>query len=786
MIPHDCKRLAEVDFPIAAVSKQAAREKSIRHGHPSTLHLWWARRPLASCRAILLTLLLPDPSDALCPVEFKRKAREILRPVPGRVGETDQELRAALLRFIGDFADWDHASNATFLETGRQLIKAAQSNEIPLIVDPFAGGGSIPLEALRLGCDAFASDLNPISCMILKTMLEDIPRFDGSLAKELRRVGGEIKQQVERELFKLYPRDSDGSTPVAYLWARTVQCESPSCGAEIPLLRSLWLCKRANHRRALRTVIRRSTKSLPTIDFQIVQPQRESEVEKGTVRRAKATCPACNYVLAPERLRAQLSQHKGGTDVVFDEKGRRIGGARLVAVVTTKPGQPGWHYRIPNSEDYVCIRDAHLATEARLQDWKKSGQQGLPPFPHEPVGRVPVPFGVINVWVYGMSQWSHLYTKRQQLVLQKLCELVSQVPSNHSDALRAALAMVLGRCADYSSSGVVWAQSGEFVAHTFGRQALPFVWDFAEPVLSADTSGNLEGAIDWVARVIEAWPGSEPGSVQSADAAAHTLPDEVASVWFTDPPYYDSVPYSYLSDYFYVWLKRALPRQFSEELTPKKNEIVAYVDSSKNGKIPYEVYEERMGLAFSEGRRILRANGIGAVVFAHKTTEGWEALLSGLVHGRWTITASWPIATERPGRLRSQNSAALGSSIHLICRPRPDTAEIGDWAEVLRELPSRVADWMARLESEGVRGADLVFACIGPALEIFSRYSRVETADGREVPLGGDPEARDPAKRGYLAYVWEVVGRAALQQVLGTAEAQARTAVQARLKKIRV
>jgi adenine-specific DNA methylase len=230
MIPKECKRLAEVDFPIAVVSRHAVREKSIRHGHPSTLHLWWARRPLASCRAMLLGLLLPDPCDKLCPPDFKKKAREVFKPIPGvvTIGPTDQDLRQALLKFIGDFANWDLAADLGYLEAARQLVKAAHPEETPLVVDPFAGGGPIPLEALRLGCFAFASDLNPVACLIEKVLLEDIPRHGPDLAEELRRVGAEVKKAAEKELSQFYPVDADGARPIAYLWARTVRCETPT------------------------------------------------------------------------------------------------------------------------------------------------------------------------------------------------------------------------------------------------------------------------------------------------------------------------------------------------------------------------------------------------------------------------------------------------------------------------------------------------------------------------------------------------------------------------------
>lgn len=267
-------------------------------------------------------------------------------------------------------------------------------------------------------------------------------------------------------------------------------------------------------------------------------------------------------------------------------------------------------------------------------------------------------------------------------------------------------------------------------------------------------------------------------------ACESPLPDDAASVWFTDPPYYDAVPYAALSDFFFVWLKRALPKDLlfrgpfdeSNLLTPKIREIVLdeVAQSAIGGFKDRIFFESKVSVAFAEGRRVLNDDGIGSVVFAHKTTEGWEALSSGMIKGGWTITGSWPISTERPGRLRAQDSAALATSVHLICRPRPEGADIGDWAEVLSDLPNRIGEWMERLSAEGVRGADLVFAGIGPAMEIYSRHSRVEDAEGREIPLGGDPEASEPHKRGFLAYVWEIVGRTALSQVLGTAEARAR------------
>lgn len=779
VIPKSCKRLAEVDFPIAVVSRHSAREKSIRHGHPSTLHLWWARRPLAACRSMLLALLLPDPCDEHCPAEFKKKARALLPSIQGEPGPKDIDLRNALLRFIGDFANWDLAANPRYLEVGRGLVKAAHGEETPLVVDPFAGGGSIPLEALRLGCEAFASDLNPVACLILKVMLEDIPRHGLKLAEELRRAGAEIKKQAEKELGQYYPPDPDGSTPIGYLWARTVTCESPNCGAEIPLVRSFWLCKKPGRFRALKYEVKQPRGKSPYVDFEVFAPKSEKEIAPGTVKNARATCVVCERVLAPERLRAQLTKDRGGTDVVFDKTGDRIGGAKLLAVITVKTDRAGRQYRPAAPRDYEPIRRAQKAV-AKLANQKLS--ENLSSIPDESISAIrpsPNARGLSAVTRYGMSTFADLFAARQKVALSTFATAITR----SSERTQRSLAAALSRSVDYGSSLVRWVQHGEFLGNTFTRQAAAVVWDFCEGNPLSESTGGYSGALNWVASVIENGIGSHAGQVHRADACEIPLPDESADCYFTDPPYYDAIPYADLSDFFFVWLKRVPsltpdlrdPYEPANPLTPKARECVwnqahLWDGRAKDGKF----FELRIEQSFREGRRVLRESGIGAVVFAHQTTEGWEALLAGLVRGKWTITASWPIATEMAARARARENASLATSIHLVCRPRPEEAGVGDWADVLRELPNRIADWMERLSSEGVRGADLVFACIGPAMEIYSRYSKVEDAEGREVPLGGDPEASEPHKRGFLAYVWEIVGRTALGQVLGTAEARAR------------
>ena len=774
MIPRECKRLAEVDFPIAEVSKHAAREKSIRHGHPSTLHLWWARRPLASSRAVLMALLLPDPCDEHCPEAFKKKARRILLGMHGRPQgwtatiEPDEGLRRIILQFIADFANWDNAAKCAYLDVSRALVRAAHGEEPPLVVDPFAGGGSIPLEALRLGCEAFASDLNPVAYLILKVMLEDIPRHGPTLAEDLRRVGAEIKQQAKKDLVDLYPTDPDGATPIAYLWARTVRCESPNCGAEIPLMRSFWLCKKATRKRALQYRVEQPEGIPPRVEFEVFEPKANEEVHTGTVTRAKATCVCCGAVLPPGRVRTQLAAQRGGADAVFDKEGRRTGGARMTAVVTLKAGQPGRHYRLPTSADYEAVHKAQARVAQMLEEWESGGKQGLCPVPDEPLP----PIGTLGFRVqrYGMLQWGDLFTARQKVALVELAGLIRETEQTDS---RESSALALSKLSELACSICAWEPIAECTRHVFGRQAIPIAWDFGEGVLTSSSSGSFQVSLGNTASGLDAVGSlAAAASPQIADATNHPLPDQTAGIWFTDPPYYDAIPYSDLSDFFLVWLKRTLPDHailadpFNPDnpLSPKAAEAVQ--DETKqaaDGPKDRGWFEETMAKAFAEGRRVLEKDGVGSVVFAHKTTEGWEALLSGMIRGGWTITGSWPIATEMASRLRARDSAALATSVHLICRPRPQDAPVGDWSDVLRELPSRVSDWMERLQGEGIRGADLVFACIGPSLEIFSRYRAVETAEGHEVGLPG-----------YLEKVWEVVGRAALEQVLGTAEAQAR------------
>ncbi|MCX5669697.1 MAG: DUF1156 domain-containing protein [Planctomycetota bacterium] len=782
MIPKECKRLAEVDFPIAVVGKHSLAEKARRFGTPHQLHLWWAWRPLAACRAMLLALLLPDPCDPHCPAEFKKKARTLLSRTQGEIDPDDMGLRKSLLGFIGDFANWDNSSHPVYMEVGRGLVQAAHKGQPPLVVDSFAGGGSIPLEAIRLGCDAFASDLNPVASLIQEVKLDDLQRYGPALAERLLQDASRLGEAVEARLRHIYPLDPDGARPIAYLWARTVRCEAPNCGAEIPLVRSFWLSKKASRKRALRHKVVRPRGDVPRVEFEIFEPKKDGDVPPSTVSRAKATCPCCSTstqqtVLLADRVRAQLAAQHGGADVVFDAKGNRVGGARLLAVVTVKLGETGRKYRIASPRDYAAI---HAAMKVLQKAAARKLPGGLSPVPDEPLP----PIGTLGFRVqrYGMLQWGDLFTARQKVALIGIIETLGPMVSSEA---RELLALCVSKLAERNNSICDWMVGVECPGHLYTQQVIPPAWDFAESVPLGDSSGSLSLVLEnTVTNAISCFAGTgRSADVHLADATALGLPDMAGDVFFTDPPYYDAVPYSDLSDFFFVWLKRMLPGHPllkdpfdpANPLTPKTREAVQDETKQFDGHPKDRAFfEETMGRAFAEGRRLLKEDGIGCVVFAHKTTEGWEALLTGMISGGWVVTGSWPITTERSARMRARDSAALATSVHLVCRPRPEDAPVGDWNDVFRELPRRVGNWMERLQEEGVRGADLVFACIGPALEIYSRYSKVEDPQGREIPLGADPEASEPHKRGFLAYVWETVGRVALQTILGTAEAKAR------------
>ena len=691
--------------------------------------------------------------------------------------DDDLELRGALLDFIADFANWDNSTVHEFIETSRALTQAAHEalggahETRPLVVDPFAGGGSIPLEALRVGADTFASDLNPVAVILNKVVLEYIPKYGISLVEQMLKWGDWVRREVEKELSYFYPEGNDGATPIAYLWSRTIRCEGPGCGAEVPLIRSLWLAKKSIRPVALQLVP--NHKAL-CVDYRIIIKQGESWVYQddpnikidnpkfdGTIKRGSATCPFCGYTLPITRVRQQLKHRHGGAD-----------DARLLCVVTTRPDEQGRSYRLPDDNDFVGIQRA----KNKLLQWKDENGEELSLIPNEPISLNEI--RRISVPLYGMVNWGELFSIRQNLALATIARKVKTISEKAGGdpvaiAVQTLLSLALDRHADYNSSICRWVPAGEFIGNTFGRQAIPMIWDFCEVSPLSASTGGFYGACEWVVNVVkrEANSNSVKGHVEIASAASHPLPSDSADAFISDPPYYDSVPYAYLSDFFYMRLKRSIgmifPDLFSYYEVPKEDEIVVdrpHKLSSSNKSI--EFYESELTKAFAEGRRVLRPEGVGTIVFASKTTASWEAILKAIVDAGWIITGSWPIDTEMEARIAAQGQARLASSVHLVCRPRenPDgsvqTDEIGDWREVLQELPHRIHKWMPRLANEGVVGADAIFACLGPALEIFSRYSHVEKTSGEVVTL-----------REYLEQVWAAVSKEALSMIFTGADA---------------
>jgi putative DNA methylase len=763
------RRLIETDeMPIGLISEHARKDQNVRKGHLHTLHVWWATRPLAACRAVLMATLLPDPTDEQCPEAFRREAREVLRSFTGRDLSEPAALRQALLDFIGHFAAWENSAHRACVEAARRLVRAAHPESPPLVVDPFAGIGSIPFEALRIGADAFAGDLNPVAVLLNKVALEYLPTYGLRLAEAVRKWGRWVRERATEELRPYYPLESDGSEPLAYLWARTIRCEGPGCGAEVPMVGLLWLSRKEKQRVALRY---RGDKSRKEVVFEIFHPKAESEVQPPIVQRFSVTCPICGYTTPYARVREQIRARRGGTQ-----------DARMIAVITLKPdGSRG--FRLATEEDVAVAERA--AEELARREREHPGP--LPLVPDEPF---PDWYSrAFSPGLWNIKTWGDLFTPRQALALATFVRLVreayEQVREETGDpgfarAVATCLAVAVSNLVHYSSAISFYALDHMISAFVQGS-GLPMRPDFAEAdPLMPKLVGGFDYALERVAQVLEreGGQGSRPGTVRQGSATALPLPDGFAPYVVTDPPYYAAVPYADLSDFCYVWLKRMLydlhPDIFRTPLTPKDEEIIAYyVQPTSRQPKDNEFFERKMKEALAECRRVLWPDGLSVVLFAHKGTAGWEAMLNALVRAGWTVTASWPIETERGARMRAKDSAVLASSVFLVCRPRPEGAGVGDWRRVLAEMNRKVAEWLPRLEAEGIHGADAIFSCLGPALEVYSRYERVETAGGQVIALGDVRNGKGQViQRGYLSYVWEAVAREALKVIFPEADPQ--------------
>jgi putative DNA methylase len=751
--------LIETAFPLQKVSAESVREKNIRHGHISTLHIYWARRPLAASRASILAALLPD----------------------------DPATRHEHLKLIEQLAPWEAVANGgstSLLQRARALIRAACGGRAPRVLDPFAGGGSIPLEAMRLGCETYALDYNPVAVLLNRCVLEYPTRFgapdsvpsvplpprDDSTPSPLledaptrsplllavQAWGDWVLQEARQRLQRFYPPDPDGSIPVGYIWARTVPCQNPTCGAEIPLMRQTWLAKKDKRQIALKIVPDHAHKR---VEFEIVGQNGEPipfDPERGTVARANVECPLCGSVIDDQTTRRLFQEGKAGQ--------------RMVAVVLYHPQQTGKRYRLATAADLNAYRAAEQELWrvcARLRE-----EWGMEPVPDEPLP--PLETLGFRVQRYGLTRWGDMFNARQQLALVTFVDAVrrahAQMLAQGADpefakAVATYLALVISRMTDFETSLAAWHPQWEFSTHIFSRQAIPMNWDYSElnplsPVLTG-TWQSMFGQVSETLANLVSIPVSDTPDPNIQHGPATDLPwgDDFFDAVITDPPYYDNVPYADLSDFFYVWLKRTVghlhPDLFATPLTPKSQEMVA--DASKVGgdmQKARERFETMLLQSFREIHRVLKPDGIAVIVFAHKTTEAWETVLGALTEAGLRTTMAWPIHTEMQARLRAQESAALASSIYMVCRKRQGAAT-GYWSEVRRETREHAERRLQQFWDAGIRGADMFISAIGAAMEVFTRYARVEKASGDPVSMGE-----------FLQEVRQVVAEFALRRVL--------------------
>lgn len=801
----DRRRLIEVAFPLKQASLDSVHEKNVRHGHISTLHIWPARRPLAASRAALIATLLPDPDN-------EQERQRILERLGGKVvtrntvkREGGREVHMLKEETEGGILHWGRESGPD-LDFFREEIRKAYGGRAPRVLDPFAGGGAIPLEAMRLGCEVTAIDINPVAWFILKCTLEypqklagqkrPLPRFalespefmaeyaksnglrrkgrkareqsaqptmleapEADLAWHVRAWGHWVLQRARADLERFYPT-VDGKPTVAYLWARTVTCKN--CRATLPLLKTLWLCKKDNKRWRLAMKPRANRSG---VDFEVVEEpkaggssaqQREHDrsVGQGTMSRSGAWCPVCGKAGSPSMTL---------DDIREEGKAGRLG-AQMTAVVVD--GSKGKEYRLPVPEELSAAEEAG----EHLGDVFEDVPFGLPeePLPtKEALGfRVPL---------YGFDQWRDLFTPRQLAALGIFVRHTRAVrdamrAEGYADdwlkAVSANLCCTLDKLLDHSSTVCSWNVPNEQVRQVFSRFALPMTWDFVEVVTTAERCGAYPSMLDSTIAGLETLRRLvEPGLVTPklmAMSAITAQTSEKFDIVLTDPPYYDAIPYSDLMDFFYVWLRRAvdglsaeMASPFREHLGPKwdhdRDDGELIDDASRFGGdavASKAMYEDGMFRAFRACDDALDTNGRMVVVFANKQPDAWETLVSSMIRAGFVVDGSWPIQTERGGRTRALASASLASSVWLVSKKRPETARPGWDNRVLEEMRERMygkwdeerKTWVIRPQlrefwDAGIRGPDFVWAATGPALEAYSKHPVVKKADEPDAVL---------------------------------------------------
>lgn len=741
------KRFIEESFPVKLVSIESVKEKTIRKGHISTLHIWWARRPLASSRLTSYTSLIPTIIN--------------------------KKIFDAEKKFIAEFAKWKNCNNDYFIANARKNISNFYKGQIPKVLDPFGGGGSIPLELLRLGCNTFSNDLNPIAALIQKCTIEYPQKYgkpgyvlnkDSSLLLDKPKKslvknkliadvdfwGEWVIRKVKSEIGHLYPNDNKQSVPLGYLWARTINCPNPHCKIEIPLMRQYWLANKKSKKIALYPLIENRKLLFKIVGTGYDKMPKDFNPSTGTIRAAITICPNCGYSVKGDEIRKLFFSGKASE--------------RLLAIVTHNPNENNKSYRLPNNNDLKVFNESKSFLETKRAEIKKS--LGIDPLPdefiHTPDNKEYKPNGLLYnftpVLLYGMVKWRDLFNYRQKLMLMIISDNIRQAYTEiykkekdpeYSKVITSYLTLNLGRMLDKGASLCIWSVTDEYIAHVFGRQALSMTWDYVEMNPFSQSTGDWLTALGYIKSVIEncSKVSDKPAVVTNVSATELPYEENYFDAIFTDPPYYDNVPYSDLSDFFYVWYKRVLgsiyPELFTTPLTPKKNEAIAELpllrgmnklDAIKihNTVKTKETFETLLKNSFKEFYRVLKSNGIAVIVYAHKSTEGWETLINSLLESNLVITAAWPLNTEMAIRLRARESAALASSIYIVCR-KIDRLNSTLYSDTKEELKKYLSYKLDTLWNEGITGADFFIAAIGASIEVFGKYKSVIDYEGKQI-----------------------------------------------------
>jgi putative DNA methylase len=700
--------LIETVLPIRELSAEARRERAIRHGHISTLHVWWARKPLVTARAAVLGALLTE----------------------------DSEVDA---RFIANLCRWEvhdgDPGGRYLLEQARCRIRQRFGEQPPKVLDSFAGGGSIPLEALRLGAEAYAVEYNPVAYLILKATVEYPQRYGHRLISEVQRWGEWVLERAKEALAPFYPQ-VEGETTVAYLWRRTIQCPNPACGAEIPLASQWWLARKANKAVALKPLPNHAAKQ---VDFTIVEGKAINfDPSKGTVARGNAVCLLCHTSADEKYVKAEA-------------QARRLG-HRLVAVVTTRGRGQGRTYRIAAPHDHAAFQNAEAALH-NLTQTPSPWAFGLSWIPDEPSRLVGAGRQQSAEASYGFLNWGKFFNPRQLLALCTFGKWVREAhrrilqETNDKDFAKAVatyLALAVDFMANRNSSACFWNAQREDFYQVFATHALKMAWDYAESQPFSGSSGSWESALDMQVRYLSRESRiPQAGSIHLGSAAALPFPDKHFDAVVIDPPYADNVPYADLADFFYVWLRRVVgdlyPEAFQTLLTPKEEEAVvnpARFGGKKQGEqIAQRHYQRLMQKSFEEIYRVLKPDGMAVVMFTHRSTEAWESLIQSLLDAGLYPTASFPLHTEFEGSTHQAGKGAIQSTILMACRRRPENASVGWYAQVRAELEQVVRERLQAFWKAGIRGADFFISAIGPAVGVFGKYRKVMRPDGAEITL---------------------------------------------------